>query len=132
MTRHRYIPELHDKVLTRLCVHWKRTDQQIANEMGFALNTIKLHGERLGLPINERPRGPVLRVEQEPPRPVERPNPVAVAVTYLGNRLQERPSGFWLDGRPVSLDTMMRECNRVRVGLGLAQIENNPAWRVEP
>lgn len=130
MTRHRYIPEHHDPILTRLCVKWLRTDMQIANEMGFALNTIKSNRERLGLPINERPRMRVFHQEKEPRVPVEKPNPVFVAVTYLGSRLEERPSGFWLDGRPVSLDTMMRECNRVRVAMGMEQVRGSDRWLV--
>lgn len=52
-----------------------------------------------------------------------RPNPIAVARGWLGARLAERPeSGYWLDGRPVSLTAIMRETNRLIALEGLEPI----------
>lgn len=60
--------------------------------------------------------------EPEAPAP-GKPNPIAVARGWLGARLVERPvSGYWLDGRPVSLTAIMREANRLIAGEGLEQI----------
>ena len=129
MTRHRYVPEYHDPILRRLIVRWKRTDMQAANEMGFTVMTIKKAREALGLPYNERPKVQ-FRAEKDPPAPPEKPNPVALAIAYLGSRLEEKPSGYWLDGHPVSLDTLMKACNRVRVGMGMEQITCSEKWRV--
>jgi hypothetical protein len=67
--------------------------------------------------------------EPIPLAPKERPNPVAVALYTLGPRLVERPSGYFLDRVPVSLDTLMKEANRVRARKGLEQV-GVEKWRV--
>jgi hypothetical protein len=68
--------------------------------------------------------------ERQQPTPNEKPNPIAIAQVWLGSRLQERPSGYWLDGIPVSLKTIMRETNRLLVASGCDQIASNPVWVV--
>jgi hypothetical protein len=35
MTRRQYDPATHDPILTELNTKWRRTDQEIADEMGF-------------------------------------------------------------------------------------------------
>jgi hypothetical protein len=41
----------------------------------------------------------------------------------LGDRADyQAPHGFWLDGRPVSLPTLIAAANQVRVGMGLAPL----------
>lgn len=36
-------------------------------------------------------------------------SPLKIAATWLGKRFIERPAGFFLDGVPVNLKTVMRE-----------------------
>ena len=62
--------------------------------------------------------------------PGERSNPVAAAKLWLGKRLVEKPSGYWLDGVPANLTTIMRAFNRLRLASGVEQLETNPLWRV--
>jgi hypothetical protein len=57
-----------------------------------------------------------------------RQNPIQVAKWILSTRLEERPAGYFLDGRPAKLNLIMRETNRVRVASGMEQIDTNPAW----
>jgi hypothetical protein len=68
--------------------------------------------------------------EEQKPRPSrQKQNPIAVARVWLGNRLVEKPSGYWLDGVPVNLDTFMRETNLVLKANGAEQIGPDQ-WRV--
>lgn len=120
--KYRYVPELHDPILTDLVVRLKRTDQEASDAMGFCRDTITSNRTRLGLPRNLR--CPLKKAPAEKPgfTPVNRPNPVALAIQTLGRRLQERPSGYFLDGRPVNTVTLVKEANRVRLNTGLRQI----------
>ncbi len=127
---HRYIPATHDPILTEMNQTWRRTDREIADEMGFDLTTITRNRMRLGLPTNSRPRPLPHPAEQlSTPLPPEKPNPVAVAARCLGPRLVEKRSGFWLDGRPASLDTVIRAANAVLKRNGLEQV-GILRWRV--
>ena len=63
-------------------------------------------------------------------RPKPKPNPVAVAHSCLKSRLVEKESGFWLDGRPASLDQVMREANRLLKARGVEQVVNSDRWKV--
>lgn len=48
---------------------------------------------------------------------------VQTAMQDLGDRADyQAPHGFWLDGRPVSLPTLIAAANQVRVGMGLAPL----------
>jgi hypothetical protein len=130
MIRKPYFPEIHDPILINLNRRRKRSDQEIADEMGFNRNTVWTHRVRLGLTGHTSPRSPDRGpIERAVPAPKERPNPIAVAQHTLGDRLVERPAGFFLDRMPVSMDTMMREANRVRAKLGLEQV-GVLKWRV--
>ncbi len=40
----------------------------------------------------------------------------------------EKPSGYFLDGVPVSLTRMMRAVNRLLVAEGVEPISINPMW----
>ena len=40
--------------------------------------------------------------------PKQHQSPLTVAKLWLGGRLTERPEGYFLDGTPVNLDTIMR------------------------
>ena len=98
--------------------------------MGFDLHTVSLNRLRLGLPKNTRTRPIQHPTERDYAPPKDKPNPVAVAFHWLGMRLVEKPSGFWLDGRPASLDTVMRETNAVLKREGVDQI-GVEKWRVK-
>jgi hypothetical protein len=126
----RYIPETHDTILTEMNTKWRRTDQEIGEEMGFDKQTIHHHRIRLGLPTNIRPR-PVQHPTEKDAigAPPDKPNPVKVAERWLGKRLVEKPSGFWLDGRPASLDNVMRATNTVLKGQDIEQVGVD-RWKV--
>ena len=62
--------------------------------------------------------------------PKDKPNPLVIAGLWLGHRLVEKPSGYWLDGLPVNLDTIMRETNRLLKKAGAEQIIGSDRWRV--
>jgi len=128
---HHYNPLIHDPILTEMNRKWRRTDQEIADEMGFDKTTIGVHRKRLGLPTNVRPRPIQHPTEKDSAvAPPDKPNPVKVAGRWLGNRLIEKPSGFWLDGSPASLDAVMRAANTVLKGQGVEQCKNKPEWQV--
>jgi hypothetical protein len=128
MTKRFYIPETHDPILTELNTKCRRTDGEIADEMGFDKKTIWTHRQRLRLPTNIRPRPVQMPTEKDFTPPPDKPNPVTVASRWLGSRLVEKPSGFWLDGRPVSLDTLMRATNEVLKGYGMPQVGVEKWW----
>jgi hypothetical protein len=47
----------------------------------------------------------------------------------FGGRLKiDEQKGFYLDGRPITLDTLMTETNRIRKTHGLAPVGRNPRW----
>ena len=62
---------------------------------------------------NSRPE-PKPQAPREPePRPAAaKVNPVEFAFRWLGRRLEEKPSGYWLDCLPVGLDKMVQAANR--------------------
>lgn len=50
-------------------------------------------------------------------------------VSAFGLRLKiDHHKGFYLDGRPASLDTLMLETNRIRKAHGLDPVGRNPRW----
>ena len=102
---------VHDAVL-KLLHSQQFSDYVIADWMSLSTGSVRHHLRRLGLQSNKMQREPS-RHEQAAPPPQERPNPLAVAHTWLGRRLVEKPSGYWMDGRPVSLDTIMKTTNRI-------------------
>lgn len=79
---------------------------------------------------------PRVRAYEEPTPPThsqapkERPNPLTVAHRWLGPRLVEKESGFWMDGGPVSLDGVMRATNRLLKAAGIEQLTTSERWRV--
>ena len=77
--------------------------------------------------IESRPMSPAVLKEPQPPK--DKPSPLYVAFNWLGSRLSERPgSGYWLDGVPASLNSIMRETNRVIAEAGAEQVGGNPDW----
>jgi hypothetical protein len=130
MTNSRYLPATHDPILTEMNNQWRRTDQEIADEMGFDRDTITTQRVRLGLPRYSRPRPTYGKAERDPPPPKDAPNPLRVAGLWLGTRLVEKPSGYWLDGVPANLDGIIRAANRLLKEAGVEQLSQNPRWRV--
>lgn len=62
--------------------------------------------------------------------PRTRPSPLHVAAVWLGPRLEERPSGYFLDRVPANLDAIMRATNAVLKANGAEQVLNSENWRV--
>ena len=127
----RYIPAVHDPILTEMNQKWRRTDQEIADEMGFDKLTIQKYRILLGLPLNTRPRPIQHRdTDRSAAIPKGRQNPLLVAERQLGKRLVEKPSGYWLDGVPVSLDGIMKATNMILKAGGMPQCLHNDRWKV--
>lgn len=124
----RYLPDLHDPILIEMNRKWRRTDQEIAWEMGFSPRTIWTQRQRLGLPIVVRPLPPRFTPEKESPLPPDKINPVLASMQLLGRRLVEKPSGFWLDGRPASTADVVKAANRIRKAEGRPEL-GPPHWR---
>ena len=61
---------------------------------------------------------------------IDADSPIVAAHTALHGRLEERHSGFWLDGRPSSLSEVMRQTNAIRKRIGMKQVGKNPDWKV--
>ena len=131
MTR-RYIPATHDPIVTEMNTKWRRTDQEIADEMGFSKDTITPNRVRLGLPMYSRPKMPLAPRQHEPAPPKEKPNPLTVAAYWLGKRLIEKRGTYWLDNAPAGLDAIMRATNEVikAKGNGEIQVGYNSRWLV--
>ncbi len=123
----KWIEGAHDDFLTEL-VRQGKSDDNIARIMGFSQSTILAYREKLGLPRNIK--RPVLTIDRGGKTPEDKPSPLAVAAHWLGPRLVERPAGYFLDGRPVSLNQLMQETNRLLEENGLPQRLENPQWRV--
>jgi hypothetical protein len=66
---------------------------------------------------------PAIRKEVEP-------DSIRLAwIGALGGRLKiDQEKGFYLDGRPVSLDDLMLETNRIRKANGMEPVGRNPRW----
>ena len=60
--------------------------------------------------------------------PKQQQSPLTVAKLWLGGRLTERPEGYFLDGTPVNLDTIMRATNRLLQAQGVEMITKSPRW----
>lgn len=87
--------------------------------------------------IKARVADPAPRVAQRLPSeksdycpPKGKANPLHTASVWLGRRLVERPSGYFLDRVPVSLDQVMRETNRVLAANGIEQVLHCDRWKV--
>jgi hypothetical protein len=123
-----YIPAIHDAELARLHADGL-DDLTISMKMGFGLDRITRERTRLGLPRILRGRVPIVK-QPDPPPPQERPNPVAHARAWLGPRVVERNTGYFLDGCPANLDAIIRAANELLKAAGESQIEGRPQWRV--
>lgn len=81
-------------------------------------------------PINapERQKEPA-----ETPRHTSPPklSPLALAGEWLKHRLEERPTGYYLDGQPAKLNQIMQATNRLLKQAGVPQLDANPAWVVD-
>jgi hypothetical protein len=133
MTRREYIPAMHDPILTELNTKWRRTDQEIADEMGFDKCIIGKHRARLNLPLNPRPKFTPHAPKEElrTATAKTKPNPLKVAKQWLDERLVEKPSGYWLDSVPVNLDAIMRATNRIIKSHGGQQCVHSEKWKVD-
>ena len=65
--------------------------------------------------------------------PRQKPNPIAFAQFWLGDRLQERlmsdgSTSHFLDGSPSNLDAFMQEANRMASLAGQDMLSANPRW----
>jgi hypothetical protein len=123
-----WVPELHDRDLAYYNA-LKMDPYAIANRMPFSVTTIIDNLARLGLKRNPRPVGrPKAREERVSFK--NKPNPLAIAMMWLGKRLVERNGEFRLDNRPTNLTLIMRETNRLLKAAGAEQLAMNPAWVV--
>lgn len=109
------------------------TPSVIARALGAAVaevNTI------LGIPPKPKTAYQIRRLMMpvsyppEPAPPKAKVNPLAMARAFLGRRVEERASGYFLDGVPANLDTIMREFNRQMVAQGSEQITHSDRWVV--
>ena len=126
----RWIPEAHDSILKELH-SLALTDPMIRDRMAdmghhFSVPTISVHRGRLKLKGNSRNGWEI----HAPVR--DKPNPLHLAQMVLGKRLVEKPSGYWMDGRPVSLTTIMQAANAVRQKMGLQPIPGPSHWAAPP
>ncbi|WP_020472390.1 hypothetical protein [Zavarzinella formosa] len=126
----RYYPDLHDKSVRHL-FQCMLSDQQIAERMGMSWQTIRRARQRLGLGLPRKDCNVRRPAEPLPPQGMDENNPLVAARITLGKRLEERTSGYFLDGVPVSAPDMVREANRVRAANGQDQV-GPPNWRVKP
>lgn len=134
MTREsRWNPLRDTSELKRL--HSKKfTDYAIAELMGYSVGTIRERLLLMGLRTNNPPQKPAAQppqaqAEKQTTIPAEKSNPLTVAHIWLGRRLIEKASGYWLDGRPVHLDTIMQETNKVLKANACEQV-GIERWRV--
>ena len=130
MSKSRWKPEMHDPLLLDMHRHGL-SDEEITGRMlddGYpvAIEDVRAARLRLGLKANKRPqyREPKILT-------IERPNPLTDAKIWLGKRLEEKKSGYFLDGVPSNLTRIMRAYNRMRKAAGAEQIVSNANWRVE-
>jgi hypothetical protein len=95
-----------------------------AQLMDRAESTVWKHAGRLGIgEPKPQPRVVVTRT-------VCRENPIQVARDALTTRLEERPTGYYLDGQPAKLGQIMKAANRELRDRGQRQLDANPAWLV--
>lgn len=81
-------------------------------------------------PINTPPRPEKSPVERGTYVPPPKPSPLTFAQHWLGSRLEERGElGAYLEGRPVKLDALMREANRVAHETGAEMLLYKPEWK---
>jgi hypothetical protein len=125
-----YASPIHDPILTELNQKWRRTDLEIADEMGFDRETISANRVRLKLPMNARPRPAGYPAQKSTPAPKSKPNPLDVAKLWLGKRLVEKPAGYFLDSVPVNLTCIMKAANRVIKAEGGEQVSYSEEWLV--
>lgn len=130
-----YDPPKHDTALIRL-----HKEGHTMNDIWRILNIMEIRASkedvswamrRLGLKSN------IKVVHARPdindrPLPKNKENPIALARHALGQRIIEKPSGYWMDNRPVSVTEIMKEYNRLRIAIGQQQITCNPQWTHVP
>lgn len=141
-----WLPEYDDLVtryhaigLTDHQIHSRMLDQDIPvshSDVVAARRNLRLRanakaslfGHPLLVKHNRLPSGPrpICQAER---LPKERINPLALAKRWLGARLVEKPTGYWLDGLPVNLPAIMKETNRLFLADGMEQI-GPEGWRV--
>lgn len=122
-----YSPEIHDDLVRDMHDRWELKPYEIADRIGVRTTEVREAMRRMGL-VEYMTPGSQPVGQASPPK--QRPNPLTVAKGWLGNRLVEKPSGFWLDGRPASLDTVMRASNGAAKEAGVEQITYSERWVV--
>lgn len=124
-----YDPETHDPLVKDLHERWGLKAYEIGYRLGIKTEPVKDAKRRMGL--TEQTRRMITKATvQELPLPKHRQNPLVFAKTWLMARFVEKSSGFWLDGGPVSLDTLMRAANTAARAQGAEQLGHNPKWLV--
>ncbi len=78
-------------------------------------------------PAGPRPLAPR---QAEPPPPKVRQNPLAFAGMWLGRRLVEKPSGYFLDDVPANLEAIMKAANAAAKKAGAEQLGHSERWLV--
>lgn len=129
MTNRRYLPETFDPIVLDLHCQWQLTPFDIAQRLGFSIDTVKTQMRRLGLTPHRRVTQPG-KPMKDPLPPKGKPNPLAIARLWLGTRLVEKPSGYWLDSVPVGLTGIMQATNRLMKKEGAEQIAYSADWLV--
>lgn len=124
-----YDPETHDPLVKDLHERWGLKAYQIGSRIGVRTEPVNDAKRRMGLTEQTR-RMIAKNTDRDPAPPKLRQNPLVFAKTWLMARYVEKPSGFWLDGVPVSLDALMRAANTAAKAQGAEQLGHNPKWLV--
>jgi len=123
-----YVPELHDPELIRLNAEG-HDDLTISIRMAFNAERITRERNRLGLPRHHRQVQAFVK-QKEPPPPRDKPNPVALAMAWLGPRVVEKHGCYFLDGCPARIDQIIREANLLLKQADQPQIRGSDRWSV--
>ena len=102
------------------------TDAQLAEILECELSL--LIGQRAWLGLAANGEKQTIRPKEQP-TPRDRPNPIQVAESWLGNRFSRTDDVLLLDGIPRRSDYVVREANRLLVEAGLEQV-GPPHWRI--
>lgn len=124
-----YSPETHDRLVREMHDRLGLKAYEIGYRLGVPTDPVREAKKRMGLVEHIRLPRPV-KADREPAPPRQRQNPLAFAKTWLMGRFNEKPTGFWLDGVPVNLDTLMQAANSEAKANGAEQLGYNPKWLV--
>ncbi len=123
-----YDPETHDPLVKDLHDRWGLKAYEIGSRIG--VRTEPVHDAKRRMGLTEQTRRMITKnTDREPAPPKLRQNPLVFAKAWLMARFVEKASGFWLDGVPVSLDTLMRAANTAAKDCGAEQLVHSERWR---